>query len=81
MSLRSNLTYLLDKHKISKAEYLNLLHQIDGHDKQIRLKTINDMKHRLHYEFEDAIGVPKAMKIFAVEVVNQVADKMKGKEE
>jgi hypothetical protein len=80
MSLKSNLSYLLDKHKISKAEYLKLTNLLEGHDRQLKTKVINDMEHRLYYEFEDAIGVPNAMKTFAKEVVKQTADKMKGKQ-
>lgn len=81
MSLKSNFTYLLDKGKISKSEHIRITKALAGHDKSIRLKIINDMKHRLHYEIEDAIGISPEDKKFVIAVIDQVADKMKGKEE
>lgn len=81
MSLKSNFTYLLDKGKISKSEYTRITNTLEGHDRSIKIKVINDMKHRLHYEIEDAIGISPEDKKFMVAVIDQVADKMKGKEE
>lgn len=79
MSLKTDLTYLFDKHKITKAEYQKLMNQLEGHDRSLRNKTIDEMKTRLDFEFGDAIGVPQAMKQFTKAVTHTVSLKMKTK--
>ena len=77
MSLKSDLTYLFDKHKITKAEYVKIVNQLEGHDKSLRNQTIKELSTRLQFEFGDAIGIPQAMRSFAKEVVKQTAQRMR----
>ena len=78
MSLKSNLKYLLDTRKITKPDYLKLVGQIDGHDRNLINSTVCELKTRLSFDIKDSNLSPKDRET-VLAIVKAATDKMRQK--
>lgn len=79
-SLRAKIKKLYHDRKITDGDMRELIVKLDGHDKELYNKAIDDFVEKIQWEYENGCGITQRQIYFLKAVSNQVAEQLKAGE-